>query len=113
MTNKMTHAPATKMTKAQAKALAAVEVETALQKVGFKKVMILDLQDGAFTDHGVKVRPHTGGTGVVLKCVSKARLLKAMKMAGIEAPIKKGGKHWIADPMAAFEGTGMELVIKQ
>lgn len=100
------------LTPKQNAALAAASVEKALQQIGFKKVMILDLQDGAFTDNGVKVRPHTRGTGVVLKCTSRPRLLNALAQAGLGAvPVKRGGKHWVADPMAMVGAAGLELVV--
>lgn len=64
-----------------------------------KHVMLLDTGDGAFTDHSIKVKPHnTDPSILVFKCTKKARLLQAMKDAGLKPITKiiKGSKHWIA-----------------
>jgi len=64
-----------------------------------KHVMLLDTGDGSFTDANIKVKPHTSNPALlVFKCVSKKRLLEAMKSAGLTSltKITKGSKHWIA-----------------
>jgi hypothetical protein len=99
-----------KKAKPSTKALAAAKkTEQALMKMTVKKTILLDLADGAFTDNSVKVKPHSSGVGVVLKCTSRERLLKALAQAGIEATIQKGRKHYIAFP---FVSDSSELVVK-
>lgn len=95
--------------KAQA-ALAAKRAEQAIQKhCQFKKVILLDTGDSCWTDHSVKVKPHKGGAGVVMKCTDKGRLLKALAQAQVPAKVVKGRKHWVAIPV--LDG-GSELVVK-
>ena len=62
-------------------------------------MFLADMGDGAFTDDCVKVKPHKSGTGMVLKCVSRARLEKALQKAGFapdKVKVVKGRKHFIA-----------------
>lgn len=66
--------------------------------LSLKKILILDTKDGAFTDSSVKIKEdREDPSRVVLKCVNRVCLLKALKGAGIK-PMKiiKGRKHWIA-----------------
>ena len=87
--------------KASPSALAAKAAAKAIQKnCVIKKIMLLELDDGAFTDDSVKVKPHKGGIGIVLKCTCRDRLLLAVSAAKIPAKIVKGSKHWIAFPQA-------------
>lgn len=108
-TSSMKKAKALSVSKPSKSLVAAKRAEQALMKMQVKEVILLDLNDGAFTDNSVKVKPHKGGAGVVLKCTSQTRLLKALAQACIPAKVVKGKKHWVAIPIL---DAGSEMVVK-
>lgn len=63
-----------------------------------KHVMVLDTEDGAFTDDSVKVKPdRKDPSRVVFKCVDAGRLLTALSRAGLcAARVVRGRKHYVA-----------------
>lgn len=64
-----------------------------------KQVMILDTNDGAFTDSSVKVKPCKGDDRkLVLKCTDMKRLVETLKRLNLALAAKptKGSKHFIA-----------------
>ncbi len=84
-----------------------------LGNLQIKSVMLADLGDGCYTDDSVKIKPNTNGIGLVLKCVNKARLLRALAQAGFDPAkvrIQKGSKHYIAFLTSATKNTTLALV---
>lgn len=88
----------------------------ALPTVQLKQVLLLDVGDGAFIDHSVKIKPHkTNPHKLAIKCTNGPRLLKALQALGLKpcgAPIK-GTKHYIVIVWkSAFDAAMLEAQTK-